>query len=276
VAFLEQNSRPTARFCRLKKRHRRAGKSTLQEVRTLTASKDELYIVFQESKEWKDLKDAGVRAGRRSKAVASRTAWYKLFRTDLYWFKPGCKRVDICDTCLEFDRKAAVLIRAAVRKAQAILTALVPTYFDALKAEWAHLGKRATLTAHYLREMKSYVSKHYDRFKSTRDELPYETRRDLHSAETDVKLSLKEEIERLSLYEHHWHSVQRQHNKAESLIAELQVGTLLLLYDYKQNISLPLAPSEGGGWWYANGRTQTTCFGTYALWRDEDGTLHHR
>ena len=47
----------------------------------------------------------------------------------------------------------------------------------------------------------------------------------------------------------------------------------MLITDFQQNISLPLAPQERGRWWYANARFQCIVLEVYAQYRDAEGTL---
>eukprot|EP00969_Alexandrium_andersonii_P121393 5365798-Alexandrium_andersonii.AAC.1 len=56
-----------------------------------------------------------------------------MLRRELYEFKGASKRVDVCDVCLEWDRKAAPAMRAAVKTAVVDIRDVVPEYFEQLQ-----------------------------------------------------------------------------------------------------------------------------------------------
>ena len=96
---------------------------------------------------------------------------------------------------------------------------------------------------------------------------------DTCAVQNDVRKELNESIPKLECFDHHWQSAMREHLSAESEAENLTNNTLMLITDFQQNISFPLAPQEGGRWWYANAQCQCIVLGVYAEYRDSEGTL---
>ena len=67
----------------------------------------------------------------------------------------------------------------------------------------------------------------------------------LAAAENAAANAINAQIDIATLYEHHRHSVARQHSQSEALIADPPLGTLYLSYDFKEYMTLPLGPMEG-------------------------------
>jgi hypothetical protein len=111
-------------------------------------------------------------------------------------------------------------------------------------------------TGRSLADVIAYIKEQPNKSAAKRRELAAVQRFRLHEAEAEAAHALKQQLEMVRLYEHHYQSVQRQHLAAESLLADMPHDMLYMLYDFKQHISLPLAPQEGGKWWYAKARTQ--------------------
>ena len=57
---------------------------------------------------------------------------------------------------------------------------------------------------------------------------------------------LAPQITEMDRYEHHWHSVMRQHVQLEKVLEDVPLGVLFIQVDFVQNLSLPLSPQEGG------------------------------
>ena len=75
------------------------------------------------------------------------------------------------------------------------------------------------------------------------------------------------------LEDFHWHfqAVQWQNLSYEDALANLGQDEVFWHFDFKQNVSIPQGPSEGGAWWYANARLEFTVFGLMEARRTSTG-----
>ena len=62
-------------------------------------------------------------------------------------------------------------------------------------------------------------------------------------------------------FQWHFTSVQRQAASLQAAVLAPGADTAIWLMDFKQNVTTPLGPAEGGSWWYATARLQHTVFG---------------
>ena len=87
-----------------------AGEEKTRAVRTLSSTIAQLHPLWQESEEGREAKALRLSVGLRT--------WYDHLHKEHYQCRKPCKRVDVCDTCLEFERKGAPLIKAATVSAR--------------------------------------------------------------------------------------------------------------------------------------------------------------
>lgn len=84
---------------------------------------------------------------------------------------------------------------------------------------------------------------------------------DLHKAEADASHQLRSFLGAAAAFQWHFTTVRRQGQCAQELLLAPPSGTVVWLMDFKQNVTTPIGPSEGGSWWYATSRVQHTVFG---------------
>ena len=217
-----------------------AGEGKRRAVRTLETNKTVLHKIFKKSEQGVETKRLGLSLGL--------TTWREHLCCEHYERRKPCKRVDVCDTCLEFDRKGVPLVKIAIATSRTELRALAPTYFDDFDAQWRERPNQELLTASFVEALERFIYNRADATKRSapRSKLPPAVAHDLHDAEARAGHLLRERLDMLRCYEHHYQSVQRQHAKAMSILDSMTAGTLFLQVDFKQNVSLPLAPQEGG------------------------------
>ena len=126
---------------------------------------------------------------------------------------------------------------------RAKLCACKADYFTNVDPDWAGQAGEFMTTVNYLRVMEACIKRapHIDL--------------DTRKLQNEFRKELNEKIPKLDCFEHDWQSVMRQHTSSEAEVDTLPANTLMLIVDFKQNVSLPLAPQEGG-----NGGTHMRAF----------------
>ena len=155
-------------------------------------------------------------------------------------------------------------------------TPFLATYLDAFDRKWQGCAAKEALTVKYLEAFSTCVRLRSNQCSVARRRLPAQTLADLRDAKVTAGKFLREALETTQCYERHWQSVRRQHSKAESALLELPSNGLFVQCGFVQNISLLVAPQEGGACWYARARSQTTAFGAFLVRRGDDGALRRK
>jgi hypothetical protein len=181
-------------------------------VRTLHRNSAALWKLWRGSDECKTAKAAGLFLGR--------SAWYTQLHCEHYEFRKPCKRVDVCDTCLKFIRKGATQVKQTLHSVRASLAAADDTYWQ----NWRTTTKDPC-TSSALKEVIDFIKAHAAQPSERRLALGMSARLKLHDAEADAQHAVKQQLEIVQLYEHHYQSVQRQHTAAESLLSLWRRGS---------------------------------------------------
>ena len=87
-----------------------AGESKTRIIRTLSWNRRELHRLWQKSPdaEWAE----------KNKLKLGKSAWYTHLKLHHYEFKQPKKRVDLCDLCLEYKRKATSMVASQATKSR--------------------------------------------------------------------------------------------------------------------------------------------------------------
>ena len=149
-----------------------AGEDKVRIIRTLEGSKDELRREFRDSEAGRALKAEGL--------LPKRSAWYEELKENHYEMHQAHKRVDVCDTCLMFDRKGKAALRTAVVTSRSLVKEQVADYFAGFDPLWKTKGARALYSSSFLEALETFI-----RTRREKDRAWWRARS--HKAQLDLK-----------------------------------------------------------------------------------------
>ena len=197
---------------------KQAGEADFRSVRTLNYTKADLYVLWMRSEECKVAKEKG--------ASVCRTKWHDLLRNEFFEFVRAKRRLDVCDTCLDFLRKATPMFKSCLSTARSPVEKVLGGYFKVFDSKCGHIITKDMLTAKHFTVLEKYIRIPCPEHVGMRNKLPRRQLHDLRDAEGTAALSLRVSIPKFQCYEHHWQSFQRQHAHALKQHEELKVGML--------------------------------------------------
>ena len=148
-------------------------------------------------------------------------------------FRPGTKRVDVCEVCLAFKKKARPQNLESIRKLQSDVCKLegCADYFRGFAADGAE-G-----TGSHLRSLQRFCGGHREAHPEFLAGLRWSVRFQLHEATAALQHALRKSLVVVDGYEDHRDSASRQYDALQSLESNLPLGHALVYVDYKQNPS---------------------------------------
>ena len=83
----------------------------------------------------------------------------------------------------------------------------------------------------------------------------------LNSSQADASHALGQQLSVLNAASHHFHSMKRQHDHREKMLANPAAGDLDIQLDFKENVTVPLGPEHAQDWFWATARRSITTLG---------------
>ena len=222
------------------------------------------------------------------RGLLSRSSFFTHLKHHHRQFVKARKRVDVCDYCLAYDRSYKPYVLRAIPRIRARVERVDPSYFKAFDANPAIRSlleqprkEEALASLPYARGLLRFMEKQQAERSKTPVDAPgisdqmrsVRWRLDLRDAEIKSMEALTPIERALAGFEHHWHSLRRQHDASEKLIADPPPGMLYVCFDFKENDTIPKGPAEGGDWYWANAREQIATLGFFVCCRADSGAL---
>ena len=194
------------------------------------------------------------------------TTWRKLLRQNFGEYRIGARRTDVCTHCNTFHSKVVPDFKKFLEKTRSELCAVLPSYFegwdhekekeDASKGDW-----RAVAAA-----MHCFIRRHFETFAAKRAALSGADRLRLYSdTEAPALFELKHRLSLLAAFQWHMLSARRQGEVFESLLntqhSTLPLTDVLIAFDWRQKLKLPMAPIETGPMWHSQQKVALSCWG---------------
>jgi len=261
--FLQEHSKETSRYCRSKARHAEvliarerefqrtihdalrlsAGRypddtpdteflvnwhlwlqvdGPLLPLRTLTSSPFELYREFQKSVFCEQAAAEGFRL--------KQAGWFYHLREEQYNFKKPQRLVDVCDTCLYFVRVVCDEVAHVAQYARETVSQHDVNYFADFDKKWGAPTQATIASVSYLKAFAAHLDNRMARDTKLQTQRSVKERLDLHAAEAKASHSIRSAMQTCEIFEHHWHSVRRQHTECETVLATLRPNQLFLQY----------------------------------------------
>lgn len=192
-------------------------------------------------------------------------------------FKNPQNQSDYCQYCFDLDRKALPKVRKCASEARTALTQLLPQYFQNWDVfdEANNLAERPGLR---LKLFRHFINRHASRqpcrehrdgtfpcgqgsMRQRGSGFPQNLGTTLHETEAKFEFELQNLQKALDSYLFHRASNQQQRPCLDLLMSEPPPGRPVLLVDFKELLTLPLAPVSTSEMFYATGRHEVSTFG---------------
>ena len=73
---------------------------------------------------------------KRMNLALGRGSWHSHLKREHYEFRKACKRVDVCDICLDYERQFLPALRTAVQTVRSKLCSHRADYFIGFDSQW--------------------------------------------------------------------------------------------------------------------------------------------
>ena len=180
-----------------------------------------------------------------------------------------CK-TDVCSYCHKFDWKVLSALRKDLKTCKGQIAALQSNYFDSLDQEWARLlqdgqvDPDGELSLQYVEKLKALLDSTAAKRISERTRAgTVKHRQEMKAAEAVARKVLKEHVGCLRCCYNHFATARRQHRAREALATDLPSSTVVIQFDFMQNMTWPLGPEEESSWWWATARCSMTTLGFF-------------
>ncbi len=209
------------------------------------------------------------------KRAASKMAWtqyWKITCTHCQWAQKARRGTDYCDHCWLYKHSIMPGLVRSIKEGKASLESHCSWYFE----DWDDkLSTTATTDMTPVAEsFVTFVRQHVNRYAHKRRRVGVS----LRHAEGKVLKQLEWEVRVAKAYEWHRQGADRQLANFSNEVARLADGPdghAVLVVDYKQNPSIPLATMSLNTMYYGTDRMEMVCFGA-CLWYKSGGRVVHK
>ena len=172
------------------------------------------------------------------------------------WATKPRRATDYCSHCWFMNATVEPSIVKLTTQATKDLQAILPAYFaDVAFDESASCLLRA-------RAFCASLHNHCARYVQARSSLrPLVRQADLHILQAQISHKMRWELKVLESYAYHRDTASRQTESARKQIESLHAAEILLWFDFKQNVTMPLAQTETGDMWHGADRMEITVLG---------------
>ena len=192
-------------------------------------------------------------------------------------FKRARCKSDICQYCLDYDKKVLPMCEKTIVDYRSQLEGFMPHYFEQWDSysEAQRLSDRPALN---LEALEHYISRHHEKGPCRRREgtdfpcglghlrirgsgFPPRNRVELFQLEASCSLELRSLLKLVLSYNHHKAANEHQQPVLAALQAAPPENTVSLLSDWKELVSLPISRTASGEQFYATARMECSVFG---------------
>ena len=228
--FLMRNSTPSGYVVRAKK------SGVVRHIRLLTKSKRQLH-----------------RRNPEMKGLMSYGTWVRHVKKHHKDFKYKKKRVDLCSFCHKYDKMMVPKVRRIVEYAEKRILEHDKHYLDPMRKNWEGRVRQGTTdpdgkaSLQYVNGLVHFLNREIDRRGGIPDsDVPRQTaaKNKAHDAANISRAELRQAKTELESCSHHFHSVRRQHQFREGMLAMPRVGEVDVQLDFKENVTVPFGPEE--------------------------------
>ena len=228
--FLMRNSTRSGYVVRAKK------SGVVRRIRLLTKSKRQLH-----------------RRNPEMKGLMSYGTWARHVKKHHKDFKYKKRRVDLCSFCHKYDKIMVPKVQRIVENAEKRILEHDKHYLDPMRKNWEGRVQQGTAdpdgkaSLQYVNGLVHFLTRQIDHRAVISDfYVPRQTaaKSKAHEAANISRAELKQAKTELESCSHHFHSVRRQHQFREGMLAMPRVHEVDVQLDFKENVTVPFGPEE--------------------------------
>ena len=208
----------------------------------------------------------------------SAATFRRIMKQHLCHFKKARAKSDMCQYCLDYDRKILPMSARIMAEQRQQLEAIMPTYFVAWDAYLQSLPDLDERPALLLEQLEHYVHRHQEKtpcrthrgtsfpcgqhpLRTRAHGFPHGRQVELHGLEAACALELRSLLKLVLSYNHHKAANEHQSPILQQLQDKPPDGWLAVVSDWKELISLPISHCASGEQFYASARMEMSTWG---------------